>query len=144
MEKVSISRFTEKVVGQRGGDKAEAILIIAVDGQNFTASCIGPDPLLINDKSVALVGAMRTLLDEKFKLANTMYSHLKQQGRIRTELQEQVVDVASEAFEAVKPEEQPKPEWRSKANPDPEVEFLHGLFDLLERTFGGGTNAHDD
>lgn len=49
MEKVSISRFTEKIIEQHGSDNAEAVLIIAVDGEHVTTSCIGPDPMFIND-----------------------------------------------------------------------------------------------
>lgn len=140
MEKVSISRFTEKIIEQHGSDNAEAVLIIAVDGERVTTSCIGPDPMFINDKSVALVGAMRAMLDTKFKFANAMYDHLKQHGRIRTEIQEKVVD---EPFESVQPKEQQKPKWNPKTT-DLEEEFVHGLFDLLERTFGGVRDAHDD
>lgn len=142
MEKVSISRFTEKVIEQHGGDKAETVLIIVADGPNVTTSCIGPDPLFINDKAVTLAGAMRTILDEKFKLANSMYEHLKQNGRIRSELHERVVDAPEAAFTEDKPKEQPKPE--AKAAPSPEEEFFHGLFELLERTFGGVADANDD
>lgn len=143
MEKVSISRFTEKIIEQHGSDNAEAVLIIAVDGERVTTSCIGPDPMFINDKSVSLVGAMRAILDTKFKLANAMYDHLKQHGRIRTEIQEKVVDEPAESFEPVKPKEQQKPNWNPKVT-DPEEEFIHDLFDLIKRTFGGVKNAHDD
>lgn len=143
MEKVSISRFTEKIIEQHGSDNAEAVLIIAVDGEHVTTSCIGPDPMFINDKSVALVGAMRAILDTKFKLASAMHDHLKQHGRIWTEIQEKVVDEPAESFEPAKPKEQQKPNCPPKAT-DPEEEFIHGLFDLLERTFGGVKNAHDD
>lgn len=141
MEKVSISRFTEKVIEQHGSDKAEAVLIIVADGQNVTTSCIGPDPLFINDKAVTLVGAMRTILDEKFKLADSMYDHLKRNGRIRSELHERAVEAPEVAFTEDKPKEQPQPE--AKAAPSPEEEFFHGLFELLERTFGGVADAND-
>lgn len=142
MDKVSISRFTEKVIEQHGGDKAEAILIIAVDGHNITTSAIGPDPMFINDKAIALVGATRTILNEKFKFANTMYDHLQQHGRIRTEIQEKIVDTPMESFKADNPREQPKTEKR----PEKEIaqEFVDGLINLLERTLGGSMNANDD
>lgn len=136
MDKVSISRFTEKVIEQHGSDSAEAVLIIAITGNQITTSCVGLDPLLINDKSVILAGAMRTVLDEKFKLANAMFDRLKQNGRIRTEMQEKLSDINAEDLAADPAKEQSKP--------DLEDEFFHGLFDLLEHTFGGGKDAHDD
>lgn len=143
MEKVSITSFTEKIIEQHGSDNAEAVLIIAVDGERVTASSIGPDPMFINDKSVALVGAMRAILDTKFKLASAMYDHLKRHGRIRTEVQEKILNEPAESFEPVKPKEQQKPNPSPMPN-NPEEEFFHGLFDLLERTFGGGKDANDD
>lgn len=150
MKKVSISRFTEKVIEQHGSDSAESVLIIAVNGEHITTSFIGPKPPFINDKSIALVVAMRTILDERFNLANSIYDRMKQSGRIRSELFEKVVDTSADDFAAVESEQQPKkqpqskPEWNPKAKVIPEEEFALGLLDLLERTLGGSKNANDD
>ena len=141
MKKVSISRFTEKVIEQHGSDSAEAVLIIAVNGEHITTSFIGPKPPFINDKSIALVVAMRTILDERFNLANSIYDRMKQSGRIRSELFEKVVDTSADDFAAVESEQQPKkqpqskPEWNPKAKVIPEE---------VERTLGGSKNANDD
>lgn len=140
MEKVSITSFTEKIIEQHGSDEAEAIMIIALDGQKITMSSIGTDPLFINDKSVALAGAMQTILDDRFKAARTMYEYLKRNGRFVTEVREQICDTPAEAFAAAKP----KQAAEAKTESDPERAFIHELFELIERNFGGGKDANDD
>jgi len=145
MDKVSISRFTEKVIEQHGSDKAEAVLIIAIDGHNVTTSAIGIDPLCINDKSIALAGAMLTILEEKFNFASTIYKTMRANGRIKSELQENTVEAPVGMFDAEAPKESRRPE-SPKKNPDKEAaeKLVEGMLDLLERTLGGSMNANDD
>lgn len=142
MDKISVARFTEKIIEKTGCENADAIMIITVNGSDVNTSVAGTRPAFADSNTIALVSAMHAILEQKFKIADLIYESLMRRGEIHSEFHERDIQISNGELAADKLEE------RSEAKACPERDwaddFLDGLINLLEHTFGGDDDAHDD
>lgn len=137
MDKISISRFVEEIT-KRTGDKADAVMLIAVDGRNVNTSIIGVDDSFVDNNSIALVSAMRAVMEDRLKPATIAYESLMKGGKIKSSFRSIVI----------RDDEQPEDDADVPSEQNtPEMDFAKALADalnnLIEQKLGGDSDAHD-
>lgn len=136
MGKISISDFVEKSI-TRTGDRADAVMLIAVDGKNVNTSVIGIDEFFVDNNSIALVAAMRVAMERRFKAASIIYENLMRNGKIKS----------SFCSTVIRDDEDDTPGEKDATEKDEMDEadaLVNGLISLMKRVCGGDSVANDD
>lgn len=141
MGKISISDFVEKSI-TRTGDRADAVMLIAVDGKNVNTSVIGIDEFFVDNNSIALVAAMRVAMERRFKAASIIYENLMRNGKIKSSFCSTVIrdDEQQEDEDNTTGEK----DAVEKDEMDEADALVDGLISLMKRVCGGDSVANDD